>query len=55
VVGYLIVGMFLLAWALSVAVWKFGRLEQRYAQPGAMHAHAHRHPDGIEHSHRHVH
>jgi len=55
VVGYLIVGMFLLAWALSVAVWKFGRLEQRYAQPGAMHAHAHRHSDGIEHSHRHVH
>jgi nickel/cobalt transporter (NiCoT) family protein len=34
--GYVIVGLFLLAWSLSVAVWKFGRLEQRFslvAQP----------------------
>lgn len=28
--GYLIVGVFLLAWGSSVAVWKFGRLEERY-------------------------
>ena len=28
--GYLIVGMFLLAWAASVAFWKFGRIEQRF-------------------------
>jgi len=55
VLGYLIVGLFLLAWGVSVAIWKFGRVEERYAQPGAMHAHAHRHPDGTEHSHRHVH
>jgi high-affinity nickel-transport protein len=27
--GYLIVGLFLLAWGLSVAIWKLGRLEQR--------------------------
>ena len=27
VLGYLIVGMFLLAWGLSVALWKFGHLE----------------------------
>jgi len=27
--GYLIVGLFLLAWGLSVAIWKVGRLEQR--------------------------
>ena len=53
--GYLIVGLFLLAWGLSVAIWKFGRIEQRYAVAGAMHAHTHRHGDGIEHSHRHVH
>jgi high-affinity nickel-transport protein len=51
VLGYVVVGLFLLAWGLSVAVWKFGRLEERYA----MHAHAHRHGDGTEHSHRHVH
>lgn len=55
VLGYVIVGLFLLAWGLSVAVWKFGRLEARYVVPGAMHAHVHRHPDGTEHSHRHVH
>ena len=55
VLGYVIVGLFLLAWGISVAAWKFGRVEERYAQPGAMHAHAHRHPDGTEHSHRHVH
>jgi len=55
ILGYVIVALFLLAWALSVAVWKFGRLEERYSRPGAMHAHAHHHPDGTEHSHRHVH
>jgi nickel/cobalt transporter (NiCoT) family protein len=29
--GYLIVGMFLLAWTLSVFMWKFGRLEESHA------------------------
>jgi nickel/cobalt transporter (NiCoT) family protein len=28
--GYIVVAMFLLAWCLSLAFWKFGRLEQRY-------------------------
>jgi high-affinity nickel-transport protein len=55
VTGYVIVGLFLLAWGLSVALWKFGRVEERYPPPGAMHAHLHRHGDGTEHSHRHVH
>lgn len=55
VLGYVVVGLFLLAWGISVAVWKFGRVEARYSQPGAMHAHVHRHADGTEHSHRHVH
>jgi high-affinity nickel-transport protein len=27
--GYLIVGTFLLAWTVSVLIWKFGRLGQR--------------------------
>jgi hypothetical protein len=44
----------LLAWGLSVVVWKFGRLEARYATPGAMHTHVNWHPDGTEHPHRHV-
>lgn len=28
--GYVIVGLFLVGWLLSVAVWKWGRLEERY-------------------------
>jgi high-affinity nickel-transport protein len=52
--GYLIVGMFLLAWALSVACWKFGRIEQRYSLQEA-HAHMHVHVDGSVHSHDHLH
>jgi high-affinity nickel-transport protein len=30
VLGYVIVGMFLVAWASSAAVWRFGRIEQRH-------------------------
>jgi nickel/cobalt transporter (NiCoT) family protein len=37
--GYLIVGLFLLAWGLSMAVWKFGRMEQRYTLVAPPHAH----------------
>ena len=29
-VGYGIVGLFFLTWALSVAIWKFGRIEERW-------------------------
>jgi high-affinity nickel-transport protein len=53
--GYLIVGLFLLAWGLSVAVWKFGRLEQRYAAQLGPHVHLHTHDSGTEHSHDHRH
>jgi high-affinity nickel-transport protein len=55
VLGYVIVGMFLLAWGLSVAFWKFGRIEQRYSANLGGHVHAHVHPDGSEHSHDHLH
>jgi high-affinity nickel-transport protein len=55
ILGYLIVGMFLLAWAASVAFWKFGRIEQRYSLRGAPHAHTHVHPDGSSHAHDHLH
>jgi high-affinity nickel-transport protein len=55
VLGYLIVGLFLLAWALSVAIWKFGRIEARYAAQLGPHAHVHRHVSGTEHSHDHRH
>jgi high-affinity nickel-transport protein len=55
ILGYLIVGMFLLAWGLSVAYWKFGRIEQRYSLQAGPHAHAHVHADGSAHSHDHLH
>jgi nickel/cobalt transporter (NiCoT) family protein len=55
ILGYVIVGLFLLAWGLSVAVWKFGRLEVRYGAQLAPHSHAHQHDSGTEHSHQHLH
>jgi nickel/cobalt transporter (NiCoT) family protein len=55
VLGYLIVGMFLLAWALSVAFWKVGRMEQRYSLQMGPHVHTHVHADGLKHSHDHLH
>ncbi|AJY11542.1 HoxN/HupN/NixA family nickel/cobalt transporter [Burkholderia dolosa] len=30
-VGFAIVGLFVATWAISVAIWKFGRIEQRWA------------------------
>jgi high-affinity nickel-transport protein len=30
ILGYLIVGMFLMAWSLSAVLWKFGQVEKRY-------------------------
>jgi high-affinity nickel-transport protein len=54
--GYLIVGLFLLAWITSVAWWKLAGVEQRPALAAApLHAHMHGHPDGVEHAHGHVH
>jgi len=55
VLGYLIVGLFLLAWALSVAVWKLGRMETRYSLRLEPHAHTHSHDGGVKHSHDHIH
>ena len=55
VVGYLIVGLFLLAWGLSVAVWKFRRIERRYPPAVGPHVHVHTHDDGVRHSHDHLH
>ena len=55
ILGYLIVGMFLAAWALSVAVWKFGKLEQHYSLRTESHTHSHVHDGGLEHAHDHHH
>jgi high-affinity nickel-transport protein len=29
--GYLVVGLFVATWALALAVWRFGRIEQRWS------------------------
>ena len=31
-IGYLIVGLFVVTWAIAIAVWKFGRVEERWSQ-----------------------
>jgi high-affinity nickel-transport protein len=53
ILGYVIVGIFLLAWAISVGIWKFYRIEERYG--ASSHSHSHVHNAGIEHSHKHFH
>ena len=53
--GYVIVALFLLAWGLSAALWKFGRMEERYAMKYDLHRHSHRHDGGLMHSHQHLH
>jgi high-affinity nickel-transport protein len=55
VLGYVIVGLFLAAWASSVAVWKLGGLEAGYSAGGTLHVHPHTHSDGTSHSHEHLH
>jgi len=53
--GYLIVGLFLLAWGLSVGIWKFWRIEARYSMQLSLHSHAHVHDGGMQHTHDHAH
>ena len=30
-VGYFIVGLFVVTWAVALAVWRFGRIEERWS------------------------
>jgi len=53
--GYMIVGIFLVAWGVSVMIWKFGRIEERYGSSPMPHAHFHAHGEGVGHSHKHFH
>jgi high-affinity nickel-transport protein len=53
--GYVIVGVFVGGWALSVALWKFTRLGERGAAQAHLHMHEHVHDGGRAHSHRHFH
>jgi high-affinity nickel-transport protein len=51
--GYIIVGLFILTWGISMGVWKWGHIERRYA--GMIHSHKHTHKDGTTHEHPHIH
>lgn len=51
--GYVVVGLFLLAWSCSVAAWRFGGFEERHG--GAGHFHPHTHDDGTTRSHEQLH
>lgn len=53
--GYLIVGLFLVGWGLSVALWKFGDVERRYGAAGTTHTHTHVHDGELKHTHDHLH
>lgn len=53
--GYVIVGLFILAWGISVVVWRFGHIEERYGDKVALHTHEHTHDTGTEHFHKHLH
>ncbi len=55
ILGYVIVGVFLASWGVSVVLWKFGRIEERYGHYHPLHAHEHTHEGGVSHSHRHFH
>ena len=42
-IGFWIVGLFAVTWIVALAVWKFGRVEERWALPGEAHGQA---PEG---------
>jgi high-affinity nickel-transport protein len=53
--GYVIVGLFLLAWGSSVAVWKLGRIEERFGTEVALESHTHTRDGRFEHSREYLH
>jgi len=55
VLGYVIVGTFLLAWGISVAIWKWYRLEERYGTVPHTHPHEHVDDQAVKHMHEHKH
>jgi high-affinity nickel-transport protein len=53
--GYLVVALFLLSWALSTLLWKCGPGRREAVVAAHPHAHEHVHADGTRHRHPHVH
>jgi high-affinity nickel-transport protein len=52
--GYIIVGLFVVAWVVSFAIWKFGHIEEKYGT-ATQHTHEHEHESGASHVHEHFH
>jgi high-affinity nickel-transport protein len=53
--GYVVVALFLLSWALSALLWKCGPGRREAVAVTQPHAHDHLHADGTRHRHPHVH
>lgn len=53
VLGYVIVGIFLLVWGVSAALWKFNRIEEHHGRLNTSHTYEHTHPGGVTHIHEH--
>jgi high-affinity nickel-transport protein len=53
--GYVVVALFLLSWALSALLWKCGPGRREVVAITRPHAHDHSHADGTRHRHPHVH
>lgn len=54
VLGYVIVGIFLLVWGVSAALWKLNRVEATgHGRLNVSHMHEHSHPGGVAHVHEH--
>ncbi|HUJ86813.1 MAG TPA: HoxN/HupN/NixA family nickel/cobalt transporter [Burkholderiales bacterium] len=54
VVGYVVVGIFLMAWGTSLALWKFGRIEDSDRPAPRLVGREHVHGDGLRHTHKHL-
>ena len=55
ILSYVVVGIFLVAWVVSLTLWRYGRYEERYGYLHPLHSHPHLHDDGVSHAHRHFH
>lgn len=53
--GFIVVGLFMMAWIASLSIWKFGRIEKRFGHEPRAHAHKHVHQNGTTHTHKHLH
>ena len=55
VLGYVIVAIFLISWGVSVGIWKWYRIEERYGTESHTHTHVHAEAENKKLEHRHKH